>query len=728
MGILTGKKVLAFGDSIVDGHLYKKAGFMEFVAGQEGMELRKYANNGACILPGTPVDGGGLGGMILDQIREASHKERDEKPDYIVFDGGTNDAYAPVLDKLGDRDGEDLAADTFAGAFRKTIAAMRENWPKARIVYVAVHRLGYRDRHVQEELHKIELSVCAQMGVTVANLYDECDLDTADERMCRKYSFDVLKDGLPAPGAEATGTHPNFEAIREYYLPFVSGVLKQTEAFCFHGVFYDSHDREAMLYWELPEKAAQGDVYQVWCGEKLYGETKESHFKLVGLSSDREYEVTLCALREGRELGKVRFFCRTKKEKQRIDVTKPPYCAKGDGVTLNTESLQSAFDDCGPGQAVYIPAGIFLTGALRLHSNMELYLEEGAVLKGTACPGDYLPRVRSRFEGIEMETLSGLLNLGELDHRAGCTAENVVIRGKGTIEGGGRMLAERVIGEERERLKEYLGSLGEKITEYENADTIPGRIRPRLLHICNAGHVSVSGVTFKNGACWNVHMIYSESILTYDCHFYSRNIWNGDGWDPDSSKNCTIFGCTFDTGDDAVAVKSGKNPEGNRIGRPCAHIRIFDCTCLFGHGFAIGSEISGGIEDVRIWNCDLKNSAYGIEIKGTKKRGGYVREMLVSHCTVPRILIHEVGYNDDGEAAEHAPVFEKIRFSDIAITGECLDEERECMEPCEHALLCGFEEEGHGLRDVLFRNIRYGDGPQRAGKIRMKYVDSAVFE
>lgn len=728
MGILTGKKVLAFGDSIIDGHLYKKAGFMEFVAKQEGLELRKYANNGACILPGTPIDEEGLGGMILRQVQKAAEEEKGEEPDYVVFDGGTNDAYEPVMARLGDREGEDAAKDTFAGAFRKTIGAIQESWPDAKLIYVAVHRLGYRERKIQEELHKIELSVCARMGVAVANLYDECSLDTADEDMCRKYSFDVLKDGLPAPGESPTGTHPNFSAIKEFYLPFVADVLRRTEEFRFREVCWDSHDREIMLYWELPEQAAREGCYQIWCGKELKGETKESHYKIDGLLPDCEYEVALRAVREGREIGKVKVFCRTKKEKQRLDVTKPPYSAKGDGITLNTKSLQSAIDDCRPGQAVYLPAGTFLTGALRLHSDMEMYLEEGAVLRGTADPKDYLPRIKSRFEGIELETLSGLLNLGELDCRAGCASQNVVIRGKGTIEGGGKDLARRVIEEERERQKDYLYSLGESIVEYENADTIPGRVRPRLLHICNAQNVSVNGITLKNGACWNVHMIYSENILTYDCNFYSRNIWNGDGWDPDSSKNCVIFGCTFDTGDDAVAVKSGKNPEGNRIGRPCEHIRIFDCKCQFGHGFAIGSEMSGGIRDVRIWNCDLRNSAYGIEIKGTKKRGGYVKELYASHCIVPRILVHAVPYNDDGEAAEHPPVFEKMCFSEIEITGECLNEETGCMEPCEYAQLCGFEKEGHGLRDIAFRKIRYGNSRQRSGKIQMKYVDSAVFE
>lgn len=754
MGVLTGKKVITFGDSIVDGHLYKKAGFMEFVAEQEGMSVTKYANNGACIMPGSPIDEEGLGGMILeDQIRKAA--EEGDDPDYVVFDGGTNDAYAQVMEKLGDAEGACRALygcgdrktggafdgsalyDTFAGAFAGTINAIQENWPRAKVVYVAAHRLGYRDRAVQEALHRIEMNICAHMGVASADLYDDCELDTADEAMCRKYSFDVLRDGLLAPGEEPTGTHPNLEAIREFYLPIVSDVLRKAEVFRFSGVNWDAQDHEIMLYWELPEGERKGDVYEIWLDGSKVGETEKTHYGLEELEEDRVYEVCLRAVRGGEELQRARFYCRTKKEKKRIDVTEAPYFAKGDGETVNTEALQRAIDDCAPDQAVYFPEGVYMTGSLNLHSDMELYLDKGAVLKGTAEPDDYLPRRWSRFEGTEMECLSGLLNLGKVDHTVGPTSRNVVIRGGGTIEGGGRLLAERVIEAERERLKDYLAELGSKIEEYENADTIPGRVRPRLLHICNAEDISIHNVTLKNGASWNVHMIYSQNIVTYGCHFRSRNIWNGDGWDPDSSRNCTIFGCTFDTGDDAVAIKAGKNPEGNVINRPCEHIRIFDCICQFGHGFALGSEMSGGIRDVRIWNCDLENSANGIEIKATRKRGGYVKEIHAAHCIVPRLLFHSVGYNDDGIAGPHPPVFEKCSFTDIDITRSMLNEAEERMEPCEAMELCGFEEKEYHLRDVEFRDIRIAAaeggapgenvGDEELG-IHMQYCENVTFE
>lgn len=130
MGQLAGKRILTFGDSIIAGHLYEKAGFVEFAAEKEGMKVVRFARNGACILPGRPVDEEGIGGMILtDQIARAAKEGYD--PDYVVFNGGTNDAYGPVIDQLGNAQSQSRDTDTFAGAFRATIDAIRKNWPGA---------------------------------------------------------------------------------------------------------------------------------------------------------------------------------------------------------------------------------------------------------------------------------------------------------------------------------------------------------------------------------------------------------------------------------------------------------------------------------------------------------------------------------------------------------------------------------------------------------------------
>ena len=163
------------------------------------------------------------------------------------------------------------------------------------------------------------------------------------------------------------------------------------------------------------------------------------------------------------------------------------------------------------------------------------------------------------FRNLNIRQLTGKNQ--NLDHKSGPNCENILIRGKGTIASGGKNLAKKVICRERELLKDELAALGDKIKEYEKLDTVPGRVRPRLINISNCRNVRISGVTLKDGASWNVHMIYSDGIVTDHCTFYSKDVWNGDGWDPDSSSNCVIFGCVFYTGDDSVAIKSGKNPQ-----------------------------------------------------------------------------------------------------------------------------------------------------------------------
>ena len=368
--------------------------------------------------------------------------------------------------------------------------------------------------------------------------------------------------------------------------------------------------------------------------------------------------------------------------------------------------MQHALDDCAPDCCVYFPAGVYLTGALRGHSDMEISLDDGAVLQGTANVEDYLPRIPSRFEGYEMECYSSVLNFGHLDHTSSPNCENVLIHGKGTIASGGQTLALRVIDSERKRLKAYLAELGDGMKEYENEHTIPGRVRPRLINLSNCRNVRISGLTLHNGASWNVHMIYCDGIVTDHCVFRSEGVWNGDGWDPDSSEHCTLFASQFYTGDDAVAIKSGKNPEGNVIAKPSRHIRVFDCASAFGHGIVMGSEMSGGIEDVKIWDCDLRVSMSGLEIKATKKRGGYVRDIEVRDCVIPRVMMHSVPYNDDGIPAPTPPLLSGCLFERLTLTGLYqASHDGGDMRPCAAIELIGFDVPGHEIRDITFKDI-----------------------
>ena len=456
-------------------------------------------------------------------------------------------------------------------------------------------------------------------------------------------------------------------------------------------IFAASTQDAITVWWDKPEPP-QG-TYAVWLGGKEAALTNKTHATIAGLAPASVYDIEV---RAGDKMLYRTTAC-TLSARRRVSVT--DFGAVGDGKTLNTAALQSAIDACGEGDELYFPKGIYKTGALNLHSRMVICIPEGASLSGTDNPEDYLPRIPSRFEGTEMECYRSLLNLGIMDHESGPNAGDVLIYGGGTIESGGQPLALRIIEIETEILREYLKNNADYVATCENEHTIPGRVRPRLINLSNCQNVRITGMTLKNGASWNVHMVYSRDIITDHCTFISEGVWNGDGWDPDSSENCTLFASSFFTGDDAVAVKSGKNPEGNAINRPTRHIRVFDCTSAIGHGISIGSEISGGIEDVRIWDCDLKSSCWGVQIKGTKKRGAFVRGVTVRDCTLPRILMHAVTYNDDGIGAEHPPVFEKCSFERLYITGRAL-EARDTWTDVPPVQLIGFDEPGYEIHDI----------------------------
>lgn len=491
---------------------------------------------------------------------------------------------------------------------------------------------------------------------------------------------------------------------------------------------YVPYREKLVLYWDLPDNYRRGSYYIVQVNDKEVGNTEKCHFELKGLIPATDYSVFVFMKNtDGSEELVGAKTCTTEKEKRKIDVTKEPYFAKGDGSTLNTSAIQRALDDCTEGDYVYLPEGDFMTGSLFMHSGTELYLERGAILHGTENVKDYEPKIKSRFEGIEMMCYAALINVGTLDRNAGYTAENVKITGEGCVHGGGLQLAKNVIEVERVLLADYIKSLGEKVKECENDMTIPGRPRPRLINMSCAKNVVISGIGIEHGASWNVHMIYSDNVVTHGCTFRSEGVWNGDGWDPDSSTNCTIFDCEFFTGDDAVAIKSGKNPEGNVIARPTEHIRVFDCISHFGHGLTVGSEMSGGVSDVRIWNCEMGNSVYGVEIKGTKKRGGYVRNVRVSYCTLARVLMHSVGYNDDGEGAPTAPVFEECTFENLTLRGWQYGK-NEIHEPCEAINLAGFDIPGHFIKNVKFRNILIDSGATRRQSILVQCCEGLTLE
>ena len=459
---------------------------------------------------------------------------------------------------------------------------------------------------------------------------------------------------------------------------------------------------EITLYWEKQWDLPDGIEYRVACDGVREEVTTRTHFTFRGLYADKEYFVRVERLDENRECVEVLYAekIKTSKKKKRIDVTKAPYFAKCDGKTLNTKALQQAINDCKAGESVYIPKGIYLTGALDLHSDMELYVEEGAILKGSATLEDYLPKQKSRFEGEERDCYRALLNAGTMDYTAGYTTRNIVVRGGGIVWGGGFALCWNIIDKERDLCKAEI----EESTIANKDNVIPGRSRGRLFAIYNCENVIMSNVTLGFGAAWNIHMIYSKNILTYDCKIESEGVWNGDGWNPDSSENCTIFNTEFKTHDDAVAIKSGKNLEGERIGRPTKNVQIF---CCYGkNGVAVGSELSGGIENVSMWDCHFVEGVAGFYTKTTRKRGGYVKNVRVRNCDLVGAQI-ATGYecNNDGESAKNLTALENFVFENIRLTGCAYAPSNREKLRRPPILLWGFDEEEHQLKDVLIKNV-----------------------
>jgi len=357
------------------------------------------------------------------------------------------------------------------------------------------------------------------------------------------------------------------------------------------------------------------------------------------------------------------------------------------GQKVITQEIQKYLDLATNKNRIVFPKGIYLTGALYIHSNSEIYLEKDAYIKGSVFIKDYLPKIKSRFEGYEVLAYPSLINIGELDHLKGATTHNVLIYGEGTIYGGDRELRKDMLELEKDH------------------PVINDRFRNRLINISNSRNVIIDGLKVGKSASWNIHPIYSNNIYIHHCDFVSGGLPNGDGIDPDSSHDIDIFANTFFVGDDCVAIKSGKNPEGNIINIPCYNISIFDCISLASHGCAIGSEISGGVHHVDIFNNDFTKSIFGIHIKTTLKRGGYVKNIRVKNCKVSTIYIHTVDYNDDGNNAKEITSFNDFSFDDLLISGSPIGPDGRTYDLI-NILVDGFKEYPSAFKDMTFKNIR----------------------
>ncbi|MDQ0900831.1 glycoside hydrolase family 28 protein [Paenibacillus sp. V4I7] len=404
--------------------------------------------------------------------------------------------------------------------------------------------------------------------------------------------------------------------------------------------------------------------------------------------------------------------------------------AVGDGQTDNSEAFRSAIQEvteAGGGRLI-IPVGLWLTGPLKLTSRLELHAEAGATVLFSKRFEDY-PLLHSQFEGKPVVRCQSPLDAEGL--------EDIAITGGGIFDGGGEAWRPvkkwKMTEKDWNRLKSNGGvidesagiwwpsaaamqgaELVEKLIQSGEQDPqayVPAReyLRPNLLSFRRCSRILLEGATFQNSAAWNLHPWASEHMTIRRVNV--RNPWfaqNGDGLDVDSCRYVLVEDSTFDVGDDAICIKSGKDEAGRALGMPAQYVTIRRCTVYHGHGgFVIGSEMSGGVSDIHVTDCTFIGTDIGLRFKSARGRGGIVERIRIERIRMTDIVGEAIsfhlfyeGVEGSGSAqeemhpiSEQTPVFRQIVITDI-----------DCAGANKAFLINGLAE--MPLEDVTLRNYR----------------------
>ena len=313
---------------------------------------------------------------------------------------------------------------------------------------------------------------------------------------------------------------------------------------------------------------------------------------------------------------------------------------RNDPAILNHEAINSTIELCSKngGGIVYIPDGTWHTGPVVLMSNVNLRLEENAVLMFTSDISKY-PSVLTRWEGMDCYNTSPMIYAYGQD--------NIAITGKGTIDGGASgenwwgMQRLAVIPGQELRGRPLLQELNEKGTPVEERRFGAGdNLRPQLINLYKCRNILISDVTLTRPAFWTIHPLMCENITVKGVTIKTEGAPNGDGCNPESCKNVLIEECFFNTGDDCIAIKSGRNRDGRKWNLATENVIVRKCRMQNGHGgVVIGSEISGGFRNLFVEDCEMNSPSLDrvIRIKTNNCRGGeieniYVRNVDVGQC------------------------------------------------------------------------------------------------
>jgi len=347
------------------------------------------------------------------------------------------------------------------------------------------------------------------------------------------------------------------------------------------------------------------------------------------------------------------------------------YGAKNDSSKLATTAIRNAIEAASKagGGTVYFPAGKYLTGAIHLKSNITILIDAGAELHFSDNFDDYLPMVKSRYEGVDVTSFSPLFYAYKV--------ENISIIGRGIIDGHGKKWWDFVEGykegQPRSKWQTTFDGLNKDIILPDDPKQMKrGFLRPPFIQPMFCKNVLIDGITIRNSPFWTINPEFCENVKIHAVTINNPHSPNTDGINPESCKNVHISDCHISVGDDCITIKSGKDAPGRKMAVPAENYVITNCTMLSGHGgVVIGSEMSGDVRKIAISNCIFDGTDRGIRIKTARGRGGVVEDIRVSNIIMKNIkdqaIVLDMQYAKTNVEAvsERTPIFRNIHFSNI---------------------------------------------------------------
>jgi polygalacturonase len=326
-----------------------------------------------------------------------------------------------------------------------------------------------------------------------------------------------------------------------------------------------------------------------------------------------------------------------------------------------TGGIERAVQACAlTGGRVVVPAGLFVSCPVRLRSNVELHVGAGATLRFIPDPAAY-PIVRTRWQGIECLSHSPLIYAYD--------EVNVAVTGTGTLDGGAGL-------DNWWRDTKPVDDWNRLLRMVDEDVPVEERIfgfRPSFIQPYSCRRVRIEDVRIVNAPMWAVHPVLSSDVVVRGVIIDSRGP-NNDGCNPDSCRDVVISECSFDTGDDCIAIKSGRDADGRRVAQPCENVVIENCRFGTGHGaVTIGSETSGGIRNVVARNLHITGPAvdHALRIKTNSHRGGLiqhidVRDTVVESVTGAAVLI-DTRHADESVTGTHHPSLRDVTISALEV-------------------------------------------------------------